>query len=119
MRLETGAEVVAITGIKELEGDSLADGGRRIGAGKIAEGLPEERLPSRSGYASGSLSSVLERVQFSRMTCAIACSTVCDSDRAAFLTPSFAANSAAFPWKAMLGRPPGMRVTSQSRQRTP
>ena len=46
-------------------------------------------------------------VQFSRITCAIACSAVCESDRAMFLAPSLSANSAALPWNVIVGRLPG------------
>ena len=48
--------------------------------------------------------------QLSRITCAMACSAVWVSESAMFLAPSLAANSAALPWKTMVGRPPGWRA---------
>jgi hypothetical protein len=94
-----------VTGIIFVEGDSLADGKGSVdcvGTGTLARPAPRSSPPADSSPTAAEIGRALlggraRARQPSRITCAMACSAVCEIESAAFFTPSRAANSAATP----------------------
>jgi phosphoribosylformylglycinamidine (FGAM) synthase-like enzyme len=106
----------AATGVGGILRDIFTMGARPVA---VMDSLRFGPISARVGTGDSPVPAEQLLRQLSRMTCAMAYPSVWESESAIWTAPSLAANSAALPWNAIVGRPPGWRHTSTSRQVTP